>query len=550
LNIKTKERIVRGYIIFILLWVPLMFWFDDSSLPAQIIEGSSLGFFIITLLITVFALTSPLFIDLLVNNPEGKPMKKIRFLTCFTYIEDGQAKIIRSGQKFVGVVMCDLQRVFEKTGDPLRNPEYWSTRSAKRNEAANPLGEVDSFNPISIWAHYVYKKCGAVLIGLYPFREVRFIKVKRTRPSVRGGKEIHNETTGTPVMEDVEDWSDHLRVKRMQWYFTVPSCLTLDQLKIGFIGCVDARCVNPYQSVYGIDRWDKALTNKIESLVKEFCATRKYEDIISGKGIVLSAFLIGELNNSLLHGKKKELEKKEDKKGPEESDEKDEVGIGIETLDVNIMYQLPQLSPSERVSSTAKWTAEKSAEADKAAAIVERKKKIIEATASREAKVIEAEGSKKARIKEAEASREAKILEAEGRKQATMKDAEADEYAFERRAIGEAKGLKINIEALEQNPELGLALKEQETRREAAQSGGATYFYEGKGAGGSDPATFAKLDQISKQLAKRDEEPTLKPEEGEQEVKIHRTGRQPKPEKDEGVKVRRTGRQPKTERGN
>jgi regulator of protease activity HflC (stomatin/prohibitin superfamily) len=409
-----------------------------------VLFGVCLGLLFLATLLFVFGLASPLFIQRLVNNPKGEDVSpdKIHF---FTFIEPGQVKIIVRGKRFIRAIMNDPERVFSKTGYP-RNADYWWIVPAKQNEVSEPLPPFDRKNPFSWWSHWVYRQTGAVFVGIWPFQGVRVVENQRIHQQKENGK-ILLDDKGLPILEDIEDWSDHLRVKGFIWYFKVPTVDTKDFLKIGFQGNVLARCVNPYLTTYNQEHWDSAVSLKISTLVTAFCKTKTYAELSTStdeQKYLLADFLKSSLNEFL---------------SPHEAGAEEKRGIGMEILEVNITDQDPQLDEKDRSALTEPWRAEQ---------------------------------AKKAAITASEGAKQKRINESEGEKKAIINISE-----------GEAQAIVNRIVAIKSDGEIGEMLIRYDAWKNAAQAGGATFFF-GDNRGGSkelDPVVFAKLEEIRKQLA-------------------------------------------------
>lgn len=334
--------------------------------------GVLLGLIFIAILLFIFGLLSPLFIQLLVNNPKKEPIRPNR-IHFFTFIEPGQVKIIVRGKRFIRAIMNDPERKFLKRGDP-RNADYWWVVPAKPEEISEPIPPLNRKNPISWWVHWVYQHTGAVFTGIWPFQGVRVEKNKRIRQKIENEKIVLDDK-GLPVLEDVEDWSDHLRVKGFIWYFKVPITDAKDKLKIGFQGNLMERCINPYLATYNQDRWDITLSLKTSTLITSFCQSKNFEELSASDSEnkhELGDFLKKNLNDFL---------------SPLEIGSEEKRGVGMETLQADITDRDPQLDPAERLSLTEPWKAEQ---------------------------------TKKATIKTAEGTKQKKILESEGDAQAVL----------------------------------------------------------------------------------------------------------------------------------
>ena len=157
---------------------------------------------------------------------------------------------------------------------------------------------------------------------------------------------------------------------------------------------------------------------------------------------------------------------------PNEAGATEKTGIGMEILEVNITDQDPQLDEKDRAALTEPWRAEQ----------------------AKKAAVTASEGARQKLINESEGTRQKRINESEG----------------------EAQAIVNRIAAIKTDGEIGEVLARYDAWKNAAQAGGATFFF-GNGREGSqelDPIVFAKLEEIRKQLALKEDKsaPEAKPE--------------------------------------
>lgn len=407
--------------------------------------GISLGLMIVFMVFFVFGLVSPFFVDLLVNNPRAKPGKprppiepgRIYF---FTFPEDGQTKVVIKGSKFIRGIMADPERVYTRDGGDQRNSEYWGIRPALPTEHEDPISqfELTWWNPLSWWIHWMYYNNGAVWVGFPFFRELRIDKNVRVVEKKENGRVVL-DSTGLPVLEDIEDWSDHLRTKTFYWYFKVPSVDSSDNIKIGYTGFLKVRCVNPYLASFNVDNWDSALTKEISTWINNFNRAKLYDELVSSPDQTrneMADFLLVQLNRVL---------------GPGGHSEK---GIGMVIDEVNVTDQDPQLTEVQKKAQTAKWEAERNALAT----------------------VVTAEADKTRRIKASEGEKQAIINISEGKKQAIINE----------------------IEGMQTEEDLGKLIARYKAWGELAQTDKAMIFLGNEDGGGEiNAAILKKLQEIS-----------------------------------------------------
>ncbi len=455
---KTTSRVLGSIIIAIgLLCINKTF--------QTVFLGISLGLLMIAAAVVIFALLSPSFIELLVNNPKNQPVRPDR-IYFFTFIEPGQVKIIIRGKRFIRAIMNDPERVFLKqSGDP-RNADYWWIVPAGPTQVSEPIEPLDKKNPLSWWAHYVYKSTGAVFTGIWPFQGLRIDKIKRLTPKIENGKVVL-DARGVTVFEEVEDWTDHLRVKNYLWYFNAPTTDTKDYLKIGFQGNMLARCINPYLNTYNQDRWDMVLSSKTNTLITAYGQMNTYSELSQAtpeNQFDMGNYLKKNLNEMLSPAELGALEKR---------------GTGIEIMQVDITDRDPKLSAAENASLTEPWKADR---------------------------------AKKAKITASEATRQERINISEG-----------EAKSIENISIAEATAIVNRITAIKSDGEIGKMLVEYDAWKAAANAGGATFFF-GDNRGGNkdlDPIVFAKLEEIRKELTKKaDKAEKAKPESEKAEAEI------------------------------
>jgi regulator of protease activity HflC (stomatin/prohibitin superfamily) len=425
----------------------VLFMFVPGALTAFL--GIGLGLVFVFLVFFIFGLVSPFFVDLLVNNPrarggESRPPIKPGRIYFFTFLEDGQTKVVIKGSKFIRAIMADPERVFTRSGGDAKNSEYWGIRPAEPNEHEEPVSQFElTWNPLSWWIHWMYYNNGAVWVGIPFFRELRIDKNVRVVEKKENGRVVL-DSAGLPVLEDVEDWSDHLRTKTFYWYFKVPSVDSQDNIKIGYTGFLKVRCVNPYLASFNVDHWDSALTKETSTWINNFNRAKLYDDLVSSPDQTrneMADFLLVQLNRVL---------------GPGGQSQK---GIGMEIVEVNVIDQDPQLTEVQKKAQTAKWEAERNALAT----------------------VITAEADKKKRIKASEGERQAIINVSEGN----------------------AQGILNELAAITTNEELGKMLAKYKMMGKLAETDKAMIFLGNEGgAGGVDltAALLKKLEEIKQSL--------------------------------------------------
>lgn len=409
--------------------------------------GISLGLVFVFLVFVVFGFFSPVFVDLLVNNPrarggEPRPPIKPGRIYFFTFLEDGQVKVVVKGSKFIRALMMDPERVFTRTGGDPRNSEYWGIRPAGQIEHEEPISqfELTWWNPLSWWIHWMHLHNGAVWVGVPFFRELRIDKNNRWREETKDGRVVLDTKTGLPVLENVEDWSDHLRTKTFYWYFKVPSVDTKDFMKIGYTGFLKVECVNPYLASYNVDHWDSALTKEVSTWINNFNKAELYEKLVASSSRTknkLAEFLLKQLNDILYSpstGK----------------------GIGMKIVEVNIIDQEPQLTEAQTRALTAAWEAERAAQAT----------------------VITAEADKTKRIKASEAERQSLINVSEGTAQAILNE----------------------LAAVKTDEELGKLLAKYKMMGKLAETDKAMIFLGNEGGTDLTAALLKKLEEIKQNL--------------------------------------------------
>jgi regulator of protease activity HflC (stomatin/prohibitin superfamily) len=445
--------------VVVLVTITLFFFFPDEvekSYFAPVLEpilaiilGIIIGLLLVFMVFFIFGLVSPLFVDYLVNNPrpvrdeEGKliitPIEPGR-IYFFTFLEDGQVKVVVKGNKFIRAIMADPERIFTRSGGDPKNFEYWGVRRALPNEHENPVDQFKlTLNPLSWWIHYMYWCNGAVWVGIPFLVGLRIVKNVRVAEKKLDGRVVIDEKTGLPVLENVEDWSDHLRTKTFYWYFRLSKVDSRDNIEIGYTGLLKVRCTNPCFSSFDVDHWDSALTKETSTWINNFNRARWYDDLVSSPDQTrneMADFLLVQLNRVL---------------GPGGQTPK---GIGMVIDEVNVTDQDPQLTEAQKKAQTAKWEAERVALAT----------------------VITAEADKTKRIKASEGEQRAIINISLGKKQAI---------------INEIAGIQTEVE-------LGKLIVKYKAWGELAQTDKATIFLGNEGGGAEiNAAILKKLQEIS-----------------------------------------------------
>lgn len=475
---NIKKALWLLFFCIILVWIPII-PFDPGTEWLRALGGISLGLFIVSILVGIFgALTPfPFIINKLVNNPKGKkgepppPILPNRF-HMFTFIEHGRTLAKVRGTKPAGYIIDDPERKFRGKGDKETSADHWWVDPGDGQPTLPPL---DILNPISWWAHWVYKKSGAIFVGIF-FTRIRVKMIQRV-------KEVKNEkgiieidvNTKLPVLQTVEDWTDHARTKPHPWLFTVPSVNPSDKGGISFRGFLIIRIVNPYLNDYNQERSDTLITGKIKNYITAWTSTKKFDEVFS-----MTKDTMFELANYLKENLNKTLNP------PEDQTTRDKKGAGIEILEVHITDRSPEFeTPEDKKAFTAK----------------------LRASQEKDAKIELAEGVKQEIIKAAEAKMEAGFMEAA-----------VKERDFE----VETGGLEKRMGAIRKDPEIGMRLAELDAQEDTVKgSKNATVVVQqgGQGGGHFDAVTFSKLNELIDSMENLNLSPPKKQEEKPAEEK-------------------------------
>lgn len=438
-------------IIVVVILVMTITSYDSMLGVVTFVVGVGLGLFLCFFVFFVFGLLSPFFVDFLVNNPRAKPgvprppiePGRIYF---FTFLEDGQSKVVVKGSKFIRAIMADPERRFVREERDLdsRNADHWWIRPAASWEYEEPISQFElTWNPLSWWIHWMYKNNGAVWVGIPFFRELRIDKNTRVVEKKVDGRVVLDEKNGLSILENVEDWSDHLRTKTFYWYFKVPSVDTRDNVKIGYTGFLKVQCINPYLASFNVDHWDSALTKEVATWINNFNRAELYDNLVASfdqTSNAMADFLLVKINEVL---------------NPQGQVEK---GIGMKVIGVNIIDQEPQLTEAQEKAKTAKWEAERTAQAT----------------------IVTAEAAKTKRIKESEAEKQAIINVSEGN----------------------AQGILNELAAIATNDELGKLLAKYKMMGKLGETDKAMIFLGNEGNVDITAALLKKLEEIKQGLGK------------------------------------------------
>jgi hypothetical protein len=249
------------------------------------IIGMVLGLVVI---IITFALTAPLFVDLLVNNPK-RGYTRYRDFYFFSYLKPGEAKVIQRGERFIRCIMDYAGYRFSHGEHNPNEPEYWEVVPTAGEDPAN-LFSFSSWNPMGWWVHYMYRTTGVIWVGIPILQTIRTYKLERwVQERNEMGQPIHDPTTGRPVMTHKEDVSDHFRVREFFTYFQIPSADTKDKVPVEITGVHRVQTKNPWRAAYSSDRWDQGLLNGTANLVTSYVRSKNYDDLFADGGRVSGA---------------------------------------------------------------------------------------------------------------------------------------------------------------------------------------------------------------------------------------------------------------------
>ncbi|MBY0310377.1 hypothetical protein K2Q16_04525 [Patescibacteria group bacterium] len=219
----------------------------------------------LVIVLTLIALASPLYIGAgtLVNKPNAEPGVPSRSgFHLFTFVENGEIKIIVRGEKVVRMIMDTAGKRFAEKGSAQGSP-YWEVVETKEGEDdENPIERVIWF--LRPWAWYVFKTTGAVFTGIYPFQKVREYSFERTNlsRSEKAGSEKSNLKLA--VKEDI---SDHYRHRMFLYPMHITGAETRDKIPLDIIGTAKLMVVNPHLAAFGTNRWDHLVVNRITDAI-------------------------------------------------------------------------------------------------------------------------------------------------------------------------------------------------------------------------------------------------------------------------------------------
>ena len=269
-------------------------WVGASLLLALVVLPACL--FIILMLTSLgVSVTRLLIINPNANKPPNydpsaqgsEPGFEVDDFGFFTEIEDGQAKVIVKGQKFVRAIM-------EAPGLSFRGEHEWLSR---RNEAyydviptpeggrdTDPAATYDLFSlkaltgpywfSIWLWQRLTFRWFGLVYVGLWPFRKLRIYPIEYFDEAKTSKGEFN--------LKRRLNYSDHYRVFDFQFFIPIDSVDTQDTIPVSMIISQIMRVTNLYRVAFKSDNnWTARLFARIPSVVNEIVNTLKAEDVVS-----------------------------------------------------------------------------------------------------------------------------------------------------------------------------------------------------------------------------------------------------------------------------
>lgn len=248
-------------------------------------------------LVLLLMLLAPLYIPMgmLVNKPGGNKKSGIHF---FTFIEQGQFKIVVRGERVVRMIMDTPGSNFARdtSGKPRDSKHYWEI-NRDSDDSEHPLADI--WGPIKPWAHYVLWTTGAVYTGVWPFQKVREYPLERTKlysheadSDVYGGekditkdaaniKEGGKQDNISLVVE--RDVSDHFRNRIFNFPIHITQAETNDKIPLDILLVAELRVLNGIDAAFGTDRWDRAAKNMVTDAVVAQVRTLDLDAVLSAK---------------------------------------------------------------------------------------------------------------------------------------------------------------------------------------------------------------------------------------------------------------------------
>jgi hypothetical protein len=205
----------------------------------------------------------------------------------FTEIEDGQAKVIVKGQKFVRAIMEAPNLCFrgEHEGLSRRNEAYYDViNTPEDGRDTDPAATYDLFSlkaltgpywfAIWLWQRLTFRWFGLVYVGLWPFRKLRIYPIEYFKEA--------KTSEGKFLLKRRLNYSDHYRVFDFQFFVPIDSVDTQDTIPVSMIISQIMRVTNVYRVAFKSDNsWTARLFARIPSVVNEVVNTLKAEDVVS-----------------------------------------------------------------------------------------------------------------------------------------------------------------------------------------------------------------------------------------------------------------------------
>ncbi|MFT5831757.1 MAG: hypothetical protein ACI9SY_000126 [Candidatus Paceibacteria bacterium] len=205
----------------------------------------------------------------------------------FTEIEDGQAKVIVKGQKFVRAIMEAPGLSFRGEHERLsrRDEAYYDViKTPDGRRDTDPAATYDLFSlkvltgpywfVIWLWQRLTFRWFGLVWAGFWPFRKLRIYPIEYFDEAKTSKGEFN--------LKRRLNYSDHYRVFDFQFFIPIDSVDTKDTIPVSMIISQIMRITNVYRVAFKSDNnWTARLFARIPSVVNEVVNTLKAEDVVS-----------------------------------------------------------------------------------------------------------------------------------------------------------------------------------------------------------------------------------------------------------------------------
>jgi len=210
-------------------------------------------------MLVLATITSPLWLFWLANNP------RFTFISPFTTIRDGEAKVVMRGDSFQKVIArkegCDVITPQNKVYYP--DNKVWDI--VQRNPEA-PRKE-----------SFLQKNLGLYWVGIPPFQKLYHYNFGWVTYKAPEG-----ETDPRPVKRQEELF--HIYIKDALYWGTLKEAETFDKLPVDVEFLITLRVVNVYDALFEIHRYLDAILDLVRQQGRQYVGTRTYDQLVQKEG--------------------------------------------------------------------------------------------------------------------------------------------------------------------------------------------------------------------------------------------------------------------------